>query len=1446
MSVQTESHASLHGKWLLIVQIAWGIGLVTLAVMYVLGFLAVRQVLSKVCEEKVCTLARQMRHVDGDQVVNWPGPPIGYADPLRPDQAEALTRLGLTLDEYGWLGALQMGIPALIYLLIAAGLFWRKPHDWMVLFVSVMVATFPLQDMPLPFSLAVHQPGWEWVHAPGLGVALSCFLIFPLLFPTGRFVPRWTRWMALFELAGAGLVTLLRNSVLEIPREANFVMAYLLLSFGTGVYAQLYRYFRVASPAERQQIKWVIVGLAGFVVTALAVLIPLDRLSISRAAGMDPAQALILSAIPDTLFRAISLFIPVSIAISVLRYRLWDIDIIISRTLVYGTLSAGIVVTYILLVGLLGALLTTNAPLAALLLTVTLTVLFFQSLRARLQHAVDRVTFSGGEVPGPKQVIEELPSEAEVPLRQHWLAWWLFDLICVLSTLSFIFLALSWVTPVADTWGFRGDAVILALTFGSIGLLLARRHPQNPIGWLLLAAGLVNALVEFCIEYATYALLTKPGTLPGGTLAAWLASWLWVVAIAMLIYTFLFFPTGHLPSARWRPAAWFLVVAFVLLALTFMIQPGPLYFAPYLDNPFAIQTTYRVLSPLQIVNASAVLLIGISIILRLRRAQGIERQQLKWFAYAAIMMTVIGMIDSLAGAVGLTGRDPKSYQYLTMALWIAIPFTIAFAILRYRLWDIDVLINRTLVYGTLSAGIVVLYILLVGLLGGLLTAHVGLAAALATAALSAPFFQPLRLRLQRAVNRRMAGGQELPGPKQEFEDSQPEAEMRWRPGWLELAHGAWFGLALLAAIVLIGALPLYYSQFSQSVRMDPHALGKLHLPFQVLIGASELASSFLSFALALLLFWRKPMERMALFSSFFFLYTSMAWGHSLDFFLSAYLGMPSTFKIWSRLSVPPSILLVCTFPDGRFLPRWTRGIFFVSILATWVAFAIPAAGIAVYPLFFIATFAQVYRYRVTPKHAQRQQTKWVVFGLVVSLALALVASFIYKTPSPPIINILPLVLTLAILRSHLWNIDVIINRALVYGVLTAGIVVLYIVLVGALGVLSQTTGNLLISLLATGLIAFLFQPLRERLQRGVNHFLYGDRDDPYAALSRLGRRLEASLAPDAVLPTVVTTVREVLKLPYVAIYLPQDSPGYKIVAESASPSLRLENGRIIVPGMNREGLCIPLIHQGETLGYIVLGPRAANEAFGSTDLRLLDDLAPQVGAAVHAVRLTADLQRSRERLVLAREEERRRLRRDLHDDLAPTLASLGLTASTAADLIPTNPATATQLVKELQAEIRATVGNIRRLVYDLRPPTLDELGLLPAVRERAAQYSNAPGGLHMRVEAPGQLPALPAAVEVAAYRIVQEALENVSKHSQARQCTIRIANHDGLEIEITDDGIGLPQNLTPGVGLRSMRERAEELGGTYVIERGANGGTRILARLPTGESNGSITGIDRG
>src|SRR5207253_4564767 len=282
----------------------------------------------------------------------------------------------------------------------------------------------------------------------------------------------------------------------------------------------------------------------------------------------------------------------------------------------------------------------------------------------------------------------------------------------------------------------------------------------------------------------------------------------------------------------------------------------------------------------------------------------------------------------------------------------------------------------------------------------------------------------------------------------------------------------------------------------------------------------------------------------------------------------------------------------------------------------------------------------------------------------------------------------------------------------------------------------------------------LFQPLREWLQRGVNRLLYGQRDDPYAVLSRLGQRLETSLAPDAVLPAIVQTVRDALKLSYAAISLQQDGASVLAAASGISQGSLLE---------------LPLVHQAEPVGHLLLGPRAPGESFSPADRRLLEDLARQAGVAVHAVRLTADLQRARERLVTTREEERRRLRRDLHDGLGPTLAALNLQAGVVRKLIPQDPTAADEMVGEWRTTLRTAIADIRRLVYELRPPALDELGLVGAMRQQAAQYStnHDTNALHAVVEAPDPMASLPAAVEVAVYRITQEALANVVHHAQA-------------------------------------------------------------------------------
>jgi signal transduction histidine kinase len=484
---------------------------------------------------------------------------------------------------------------------------------------------------------------------------------------------------------------------------------------------------------------------------------------------------------------------------------------------------------------------------------------------------------------------------------------------------------------------------------------------------------------------------------------------------------------------------------------------------------------------------------------------------------------------------------------------------------------------------------------------------------------------------------------------------------------------------------------------------------------------------------------------------------------------------------------------------------------------------------------------------------ERQQLKWFLYAAVpAAVSLSPVLLINYCLPDSFPINVLfnptnellwqlyndviyvavaallvlPVFTYIAILRYHLYDIDVIINRTLVYGALTACVVALYVLVVGYLSVVLRTGTNLAISLAATGLIAVLFAPLRDWFQRRVNRLMYGERDEPYKVLSELGASLEATLAPESVLPTVVETVARALKLPYAAITLKQDGEFVEAARYGKKPE--------------GEPLILPLTYQQETVGQLVVSPRAPGESFTKSDVRLLRDLARHIEVAAYAVRLTSELQRSRERLVTTREEERRRLRRDLHDGVGPQLAALTLKLETARKLF-SHDTQASALMADLSERARATVSDVRRSVHALRPPALDELGLIPALREGAAQYSQ--NGLRVSVEAPKSLPPLPAAVEVATYRIAQEAMTNVVRHADAKNCSVRIALDEEagtLSVEIEDDGRGIGEELEVGVGLHSMRERAEELGGRCTVDPLAGGGTLVSAELPcrmVGEDN---------
>jgi two-component system, NarL family, sensor kinase len=472
---------------------------------------------------------------------------------------------------------------------------------------------------------------------------------------------------------------------------------------------------------------------------------------------------------------------------------------------------------------------------------------------------------------------------------------------------------------------------------------------------------------------------------------------------------------------------------------------------------------------------------------------------------------------------------------------------------------------------------------------------------------------------------------------------------------------------------------------------------------------------------------------------------------------------------------------------------------------------------------------------------EREQMKWLLYALVFMVIGLVLGSILWMAfPNSPTTGELGIAIfsltilgvavaaSIAILRYRLYDINLVINRTLVYGALTVGVVVIYILIVTALGSLFRAQGNPLIALFATGLIAVLFQPSRQRLQSGVDRLFYGQRDDPLAALSQLGNRLEAVISPENVLPTLVETIAQTMKLPFVAIKL-FSVDGFKVAAHYGKPA--------------SDATELQLMYRGEVVGQLLAGTRGAGEPFSQSDRRLLENIAHQAGPAVHAVQLTLALQNARLQLVTAREEERRRLRRDLHDGLGATLAALNLETGVLRRTIHSDPDKAEALANEIKADIRTAIEDIRRLVYELRPPTLDQLGLVAAVRALGAQYSHQPavqtegGGdssLRITIIAPEELPPLPAAVEVAAYRIVQEALTNVLHHAAASRCKVSIELATAITVEIVDDGVGLTnsQRKMSGVGFLSMRERAEELGGAFFVEPNPGGGTRVVASLP--------------
>lgn len=406
-------------------------------------------------------------------------------------------------------------------------------------------------------------------------------------------------------------------------------------------------------------------------------------------------------------------------------------------------------------------------------------------------------------------------------------------------------------------------------------------------------------------------------------------------------------------------------------------------------------------------------------------------------------------------------------------------------------------------------------------------------------------------------------------------------------------------------------------------------------------------------------------------------------------------------------------------------------------------------------------------------------------------------------------------LGIGVARYRMFDLEWVLVRVLVLTALT-------LLALGLFGVVTRLGTPILLSgesavALGVVVVALSASPLRARIERAVNWVVYRDPDDRYRTLSRVGENL-AGRSVD--FDRVAEDIGRALRLPHVTIAgehpvasvgLGEPLPGAQIVA-------------------------FPLTHGTSTLGELAVHTRGRGDRLSAAERDLLRNLARQIGVALHQEALTAELQRSRERLVIAREEERRALRRVLHDDVAPAVASITLQAETARQLVERESEGTEQVRAVLDTIGRAALAasqELRRLAYDLRPPALDDRGLVAALEDHGLRL--APTVVEVDASGLGDLGAdpLPTAVEVAAFRIVSAAMANVARHARARRCWVRLARTaSALAGEVADDGVGPPEGFRPGVGITSMRERAAELGGELSVSARVGGGTVVRVSLP--------------
>jgi signal transduction histidine kinase len=570
---------------------------------------------------------------------------------------------------------------------------------------------------------------------------------------------------------------------------------------------------------------------------------------------------------------------------------------------------------------------------------------------------------------------------------------------------------------------------------------------------------------------------------------------------------------------------------------------------------------------------------------------------------------------------------------------------------------------------------------------------------------------------------------------------------------------------------------------------------------------------------------------------------------------------------WIAFVTPTVTFLPLLFPDGRLPSRrwrpfaWFTASFEVLAVAGFALEPGPLEGYGILnplgvpalrgvsrflegpglllllALALLSVASLLLRYRRADGE-RRQQIKWFAFATALMSMWFLVSAVLemlglYNDVVDTVFSALsfaslPVAAGIGILKYRLFDVDLVISRTVLYGALAAIVTALYVAIVVGIGALVGSQGSLPVSILATAVIALAFHPLRERARRFANRLVYGKQATPYEVLSEFGERLAGSYATEDVLPRLARVVGEGVGAARATVWLRVGSelrPEAVWPAGEAMPeALALAGDRLPFFG---DEVAFEVRHQGEVLGALSVS-MLPGQPITPTGEKLVEDLAAQAGLILRNVRLIEELRESRQRIVAAQDQERRRLERDIHDGAQQQLVALAVRLNLAKTLAAKEAPAVADLIEGIKGETQEALENLRDLARGIYPPLLADKGLAAALESQARKVP-----VPVTVE-PNGIGRYSQEAEAAAYFCVLEALQNAAKYAEASSATVRLGHQDGdLVFEVSDDGRGFDPAATPqGSGLQNMADRLEALGGTVEVASAPGQGTTVTGRIP--------------